>query len=213
MNILFIGNSLTYYNDMPTLFENLAKENGKNVHVVSVTCGGRKLYEYLDRDDEYTKKIDELIETEHFDVCFLQEYTSHTIEDYQSFIDSIGRLKNKLKNAVDKFVLYETWGLKEGCSKLSELNCTNESMTKAVTKAYFEASQLFGMIVSPVGQRFFEVSRNHSEIELYHEDKKHPSYVGSCLAAVTHYETLFGESPDKYTTLKLPAATAFAFCE
>ena len=48
MKILFIGNSYTYYNHMPEIFERLARENGKEVQVFSVTCGGHKLYEYVD---------------------------------------------------------------------------------------------------------------------------------------------------------------------
>lgn len=73
MNILFIGNSYTYYNDMPKIFENLAIENQKDVCVFSVTCGGHKLYKYADGEDEYTRQIDELMKMHWFDVCFLQE--------------------------------------------------------------------------------------------------------------------------------------------
>ena len=43
MNILFIGNSYTYYNDMPQMLAELAKENGNDVSVDAVTKGGRKL--------------------------------------------------------------------------------------------------------------------------------------------------------------------------
>ena len=42
MNILFIGNSYTYYNNMPKMLEALAKENGKKLCVNAVTKGGRK---------------------------------------------------------------------------------------------------------------------------------------------------------------------------
>ena len=53
MNILMIGNSYTYYNDMPKILESLAIENGKDVRVDSVTKGGRKLYANLLPEDEY----------------------------------------------------------------------------------------------------------------------------------------------------------------
>lgn len=43
---LFIGNSYTYYNDMPKLFETLCRENGKDVTAYSVTKGGRELRRY-----------------------------------------------------------------------------------------------------------------------------------------------------------------------
>ena len=41
LNILFIGNSYTYFSDLPTLFSSLCAANGQDVRVDSVTCGGR----------------------------------------------------------------------------------------------------------------------------------------------------------------------------
>lgn len=62
MNILFIGNSYTFYNNMPLLFEKLCMENGHDVVVNSVTHNGHKLYEFVDNNDQYTKQLDTLIE-------------------------------------------------------------------------------------------------------------------------------------------------------
>ena len=73
MNILFIGNSYTYVNDMPKLFETIAKDNGKDVNVFSVTKGGHKLHLYARENNEYTQKIDSLISENLFDICFFQE--------------------------------------------------------------------------------------------------------------------------------------------
>ena len=41
MNILFIGNSYTYFSDLHDLFSSLCAANGQDVRVDSVTCGGR----------------------------------------------------------------------------------------------------------------------------------------------------------------------------
>ena len=52
-SILFIGNSMTYYHDMPTaIFEKMAASAGFDVTVRSVTAGGRFLWEHLSLDDE-----------------------------------------------------------------------------------------------------------------------------------------------------------------
>lgn len=40
MKVLFVGNSHTYYNDMPRIFASLARDNGHDVQVESVTKGG-----------------------------------------------------------------------------------------------------------------------------------------------------------------------------
>lgn len=39
-NVLFIGNSITYFNNMPTLFESISNEKGKNVNVQMYAPGG-----------------------------------------------------------------------------------------------------------------------------------------------------------------------------
>jgi hypothetical protein len=40
-----------------------------------------------------------------------------------------------------------------------------------------------------------DVYTNHPEIELYHEDKTHPSAAGTYLAALCHYAKLYRKSP------------------
>ena len=71
MNVLFIGNSYTYYNDMPLLFERLANSNHKNVTVFSITQGGRQLESYTDTSAATTMALDALLERQTFDVCFI----------------------------------------------------------------------------------------------------------------------------------------------
>jgi len=203
MKVLFIGNSYTYFNDMPKLFENLSRENGKDVQVFSVTCGGHKLCEYAGGDDEYTRQIDELMKTHWFDVCFLQEHSFMPITNYDLFIQGLMGLVNKLKPVVGKFILYETWGRKSGCPKLEELATTNKDMTFRLADAYYNASQVINTQVSYVGLNFYDVYSQKTEMELYNEDMTHPSYTGSCLAALTHYYAVFCSYPENTASISL----------
>ena len=71
MKILFVGNSYTYYNDMPKLLEGLANANGHPAEVFAVTKGGRKLHQHLDVEDEYSRPLVELSDgRHHFDWVF-----------------------------------------------------------------------------------------------------------------------------------------------
>ena len=203
MKILFIGNSYTYYNDMPKLFQKIAEENGKDVNVFSVTCGGHKLYEYADGDDEYTKQIDELIKTHQFDICILQEHSVLPIKDNELFIRGLTALADKLKPAAGAFMLYETWGRKTGSPTLGELSTTNKDMTYNLAREYERASHIINAKVSYVGLNFYDVYTGNEDIELYNEDMTHPSYEGSCLAALTHYYSIFGSYPQNTECLSL----------
>ena len=41
--VLFIGNSHTYYNDMVNMFKNRCNQNNMDVHVTTLTHGGKPL--------------------------------------------------------------------------------------------------------------------------------------------------------------------------
>src|SRR5690242_7613684 len=49
VSVLFVGNSLTYTNDLPTVFKKFASESPAHVdvEVTSITAGGAFLYDHL----------------------------------------------------------------------------------------------------------------------------------------------------------------------
>lgn len=203
MKILFIGNSYTYYNDMPEIFKAVAEENSKDIEVYSVTHGGHKLFEYARGDDEYTKRIAELSEEYYFDICFLQEQSVLPIKDYELFLQGVTELYERLSKSVKQFILYQTWGRAKGNEMLKELGMTNKEMTDKLIGAYKKAADCINAEVSPVGRCFYEVYSGDNDINLYDDDLTHSSYKGSCLAAMVHYYTLFNELPGNYNSLQL----------
>lgn len=210
MNILFIGNSYTYYNDMPALFEQLAISNQKDVTVYSVTKGGRKLLDYT-AADETSIALDTLLAEHTFDVCFIQEQSVLPAANYNDFISGLDYVVNKVRDRVDQLFLYATWGRKYGSSTLAEYNWTTETMTHLLSNAYQKAAKLHGACSSPVGNNFLYITQKHPKINLYHEDGSHPSYLGSCLVALSHYYTVFRDFPKDTEMLTLSDAERSAF--
>ena len=201
MNILFIGNSYTYVHNVPSLFDKLANENGKDITVDSVTKGARKLYENLDPADEKHGEIISLTAQKEYGVLILQEQSYLGITDYQSFEKGVLGL-NKLVSP-KRTVLYATWGRKEGCPLLQTLGLTSEEMCAALENAYKSAAKLINADISPVGRCFSEITKQYGDIDLYSPDLSHQSYIGSCVAAICHYKTVFGEMPVLYKSLQL----------
>ena len=193
MRILFVGNSYTYFNDMPTLFSRLCGCNGKAAMVFSVTHGGRKLHENLDSTDQTTLQLEGVMRNNPMDVIILQEHSTLPLLDFDRFSANVTGLMKKLGPA--RYVLYQTWGRKTGSSFLSEQGLSTRSMTLKLQQAYTKAAATAGAECAPVGLCFLAVSEVHPEIELYDPDLTHPSYAGSCLSAMTHYRTLFGQVP------------------
>lgn len=203
MNVLFIGNSYTYYNDLEVLFEQLCRENGKDVHAWRVTKGGRKMISYTDPEDATTQELTLALQQRQYDVCFLQEHSLQPILDYEAFAAGMSHVCEMLTSQHPKLHLYATWARKAGCEVLDEYGWTTDFMTEQLDAAYRKLGALLNAAVSPVGRNFQTVLRMDPSIDLHNPDLSHPSFEGSCLAALTHYHTLFGTFPESLTSLAL----------
>ena len=197
-SILFIGNSYTYYNDMPTaIFMEVATKNGYQLNVTAITKGGQKLSQFADPEDEYGAMVEkELTGTKKYDYVILQEQSVRPASDNASdFYDAVRSLSERIRAAGATPVLYATWGRKTGHSVLSQYGWTNESMTWKLAAAYQAIGDELGINVVHVGLAFYDVYTAQNDIELYDPDKTHPSYLGSYLAAVTLFADIFNVDP------------------
>jgi len=186
LNILFVGNSYTYYNDMPqTYFVKEAAEAGYSATVTTVTKGGAYLSQYAELESEHGKLLSEKINGQHYDFAVLQDQSLNPILDEERFLKSVEMLK-KLIDA-DHFVLYATWGRNAGSPQLEELGLTGEEMTEKLSLAYNKAAKLYDMRVAEVGKAFLQYETRD---DLYNEDKSHPSSIGSSVAAHVIFETV-----------------------
>lgn len=211
MNILFVGNSYTYYHELPQLFQELARSNGKQVSTFSVTKGGRRLDAYMDPTDETTQKLENLIRERHYDVCFLQEQSKLPALDPVAFQAGVQHVMQMVRYSADRFILYATWGRKIGSPDLELHGWTPETMTDLLAESYDQAGKKFGMTVSHVGKCFWHVISRQPQIDLHDPDRTHSSYHGTCLATLMHYKTLFGTFPENTQSLGLQPEVLEAF--
>ena len=203
-SILFIGNSYTYYNDMPTaIFEKIARAAGYDITVNSITKGGWSLEQHANPDEEFCGvRVDAALKKDapvKYDFVILQEQSLRPARDDAAhrFHTAVRYLSERIKETGATPLLYSTWGRKEGSPNLDEFGWTNESMTWRLAASYLAAANELDIPVAHVGLAFFDVYRAHPEIELYHKDKSHPSYAGSFLAALTIFTKIFGENVNK----------------
>ena len=210
MNILFVGNSYTYYNDMPLIFQKLARDNGKDVTVTAVTKGGRRLIAYKDPEDPITQKLVDALQ-QRYDFCILQEQSVLPITDYTTFIDGLTQVMNMATRQAEHFILYATWGRKAGSKTLAEHGWNTAEMTEMLADSYKNAAAHLDAGVSPVGRNFLAASQLLPDVDLYNPDLTHPSYAGSVLSALTHYHTIFGHFPENTGSQELESAVINTF--
>ena len=197
LRVLFIGNSYTYYNEIWTVLEGIARADGREVITDHVTKGGWTLEKMASLDDEFGLQAHKKLTDPqtHYDVVFLQEQSLRPAIAPELFFAAVRSLCQKSKAKGAEVVLYQTWGRKTGSLQLEEHGMTNESMTRLLAKSYEAAADECETALSPVGTAFYDVYTNHPEIELYNPDLTHPSATGTYLAALCHYATLYQGSP------------------
>jgi len=184
--ILFIGNSYTFFHDMPTaIFAPLAESIGYSFDVTTVTHGGYRLSQFADPENEEGARLRRTVAGQHYDCVILQEQSCTPITDEARFLRGVADLRDLLGAQADHFVLYATWGRKEGSPQLSDLGLTRLEMTDRLALAYDRAATANGMTVAHVGCAFAAHLTEHPEDELYNPDLSHPSELGSRVAAET----------------------------
>ena len=197
-HILFIGNSYTYYNEMPTaIFESFAERAGYDLTVDSITNGGHKLSEFANPTDTYGAKVEQaLTGSKKYDFVILQEQSVRpATENPSDFYSAVRNLTKRIRETGATPILYATWGRKSGNSTLGTYGWTNESMTWRLAAGYQAIGEELDISVAHVGLAFYDVYTGQSDIELYHSDGSHPSYIGSYLAAVTLFARMFHTDP------------------
>lgn len=115
MNILFIGNSYTYYNDMPKMLESLARAAGFYAEVASVTKGGYTLARLASDDNENGRRVTAALSGDmKYDRVILQEQSVLSAAEPERFAEGLRAITEKLKEYQPQAVpvLYETWGAK-----------------------------------------------------------------------------------------------------
>ncbi len=198
-SVLFIGNSYTYYNEMPTkFFKEIGRQNGIDIEVTSIVKGGWTLEKHADTNDEYGAQVALALDEKNvgkYDYVILQEQSLRPARDdgRELFFVAVRELVKKIRAIGATPVLYSTWGRRRDHQKLVEFGFTHESMMWRLASAYGYMGRELDVAVANVGFAFGDIYRNHeAEINLYHTDGTHPSPVGSFVASLTLYSKIFG---------------------
>lgn len=196
-SILFIGNSYTQRNELPTtLFAAVAKSAGyTGVKVEMVIKGGETLANHASSVSETGAVIDKKLAQTKYDYVVIQEQSDLPASEPGAFFDGARALCEKIAANGAKPVMYETWGKKEGHANLGTFKWTSEEMTWRIAASYSAIGKELNAVVAYTGLAFRDVLVNSPSIELYDPDLSHPSYAGSYLAAMTIFAQIFNVDP------------------
>ena len=188
IKVLFIGNSYTFYNDLPEMFRKLMEAGGYEVLVGQSTYGGWSLSNHITAS-ETTDKIANTA----WDYIILQEQSVVTHPEI-SMYPAVREINKLVESIGAKTVLFMTWGRKDGL--VSAGYPDYQKMQAQIANNYYQIADELDLTVVPVGLVWQNVRTEYPEIRLWNPDGSHPSKAGSYLAACVFYEVLTGESPE-----------------
>lgn len=178
MKILFIGNSHTFFNDMPKMLSLMAQSRGLDFDTVQNTSGGKGLDWHAGQPDVRFNIL-----YGGYDVIVLQ-HMAHPFPGEQSLLDGAGQLMAYIACTPARVVSYMPWSARDNPQGQAEMIAAHEAL----------AARYPGLALAPAGRVWDYIRHSHREIELYYHDGHHASPIGSWLVAATLLRTLTGES-------------------
>ena len=173
MRILFIGNSHTFYNDMPAILAGLARKEGILCEVTMIAHGGWYLEQH-----QAEPEIRFNILHGHYDYVVLQEH-AHPFGPEEKMLNAAGTLCAWIREAGSIPVAYMTWARKG-----------KEEEQPVMTAAYRRMAEEQNALLAPVGEKWWEYLHANPDAEMYNEDGAHASEAGSAFAAGVLWETI-----------------------
>jgi hypothetical protein len=172
-SLLFIGNSLTYTNDLPSMLAKVAKAAGDSVRVAMAAGPNLALIDHTNRATDAVAQID----GGRWSFVLLQQGPTPAGICRDTLIIATMRLAPHINRAGARAALFLPW-TRQGY--LSSMDFASES-------AELAARSVGGMVV-PVGIAWKDALEVEPDTPLYGADGYHPAPAGTLLAALTIYD-------------------------
>jgi hypothetical protein len=176
--VLFVGNSLTYANDLPEMVRALALASGETLRVGMVANPDWSLEDHWNGGDARSAI------RRGWDVVVLQQGPSSLPESRTLLIDYARRFAGEIRAAGARPALYAVW---PSLSRFGDFDRASES--------YRLAAEAVDGTLLPAGEVWRAAWRADPDLQLYAADGLHPSVAGTYAAALVIYAGLLHRSP------------------
>ena len=179
--VLFIGNSLTFWNEMPWMTRRVAGSLGTKLVTEFSGASGATLRQQWERG-----RALHAIKEQHWDFVVLQAQSSEMSARPEETMKYARLFDREIDRVEAKTVIFATW-------KTDELRISQA----ALTARYISLAQELDAALAPVGRAWEELRREG--IDLFDPGGLHPNLKGSYLTACVFYATFYGKSPEGAT--------------
>ena len=182
--VLFVGNSFTFYFNLPLVVESMAKEKGIPLNITQSTAGGASLKDHWSGKRKLSTRS--LIQRKSFSKVVLQDYSTNPVMKTEESLTYFKKFIQLLRKKDVEIYLYGTWPvpLMDG-KQFPGIDPIQEALKPLTSE---------DITVVPVGTAFRLFQKEYPSISLFTSDNKHPSPVGVYLASCVFLKALTGVS-------------------
>ena len=177
--VLFIGNSLTYANDMPQILQAIAAQAGKTLRVEAITLPGAALEDHF---VQHTAHV--ALANGGYQWVIMQQGPSSVPANQAHLRTWARRFDPLIRAGGARPAMYMVWP-----------DATRLGYFDDVRDAYSNAALAINGMFIPAGEAWREAWRSDPELPLYSPDQFHPSALGSYAAALSMFAELYQQSP------------------
>jgi hypothetical protein len=174
LTVLFLGNSLTYTNDLPGLVETVAEAAGYAVETYSVAGPNYGL------GDHWVTGAPREIRERQPDLVVMQQGPSTLLESREYLVEWTDSLSRVAREVGAEPALLMVWPPDDPDFSFGAVFASYRAAADAVSGQFI-----------PAGMAWVEVEKVDRGLALYGPDGFHPAPLGSVVAAMTIVETLF----------------------
>lgn len=190
IRVLFVGNSFTYFFNLPQVVSAMAESQGMEIITRQSTVGGSNLEEHWkELKGTRTRKLLDSLE---WDYVVLNNHSTSTIDTPVEFMEYGKKFIELIRAKGAEPVIMQTWGYK-----------SNPLMIRPIMKGYSQLTEETQTDFVPAGELFMEARKWRPDLELFQDDK-HPSSNGTYLLGLAFFKyftsTSTSEIPMRLTT-------------
>lgn len=175
--VLMIGNSYTFYNNLPQVLMALSQKTNHPLHVESYTVGAMSLRSFL--DDPNHAKAKQMLAKGQYDWVILQDQSMTPAYKPSETMNSVQRWAQLAKKHDTKVLLFLTWA---HAAQAGGKVTPQADMQEKTSTTYCRAAVENKVRVAPVGEAWARWYRQSGKT-LHDRDGSHPNAMGSYLAA------------------------------
>ncbi|MFK7922476.1 MAG: hypothetical protein AB8H47_10995 [Bacteroidia bacterium] len=180
--VLFVGNSYTYFWNLPLSVMTMAEDQEVDLHAQQSTAGGVSLGQHW-RGEKDLHTLD-LIQKGAFDAVVLQDHSLQAINHPDSLLHYGKLWADIIHNSGAEAYVYLTWARE-----------WDPYMQAPITEGYSKLAKMIDAKIIPVGPAWERSRSLRPDLDLYDPDGSHPSPTGTYLSACVFYGILTGQSP------------------